>query len=375
MLCPMYARQFGLTQDPFSIAPDPRFLFMSERHREALAHLMFGLTGTDGQGGGADGGIVLLTGEVGTGKTTICRCLLEHIPANCHVAYVFNPKLSAVELLQTVCEEFHIPINLESNQVPTVKFYIDRLNTFLLESHAAGKTSVLIIDEAQNLGVDVLEQLRLLTNLETSERKLLQIVLIGQAQLRDMLALPELEQLDQRVVARFHLNALTEDESLHYVAHRMAVAGHVGRMPFDIASLRRIHRLAEGVPRRINQLCDRALLGAWSQCLQQVNSDVVEKAAAEVLGKKPPPSQRQRHTHYLVGAVAAVLIGLTAMWMLWRQPPDKSAQTTSAQQKAESAPVAASPAIAVSAATSAAVPAAPAASSPSSRPTPKRKPN
>ena len=363
----MYARQFGLTQDPFSIAPDPRFLFMSERHREALAHLLFGLTGTDGQGGGANGGIVLLTGEVGTGKTTLCRCLLEHVPANCQVAYIFNPKLSAVELLQTVCEEFHIPIALEGGQAPSVKFYIDRLNTFLLDSHATGQLNVLIIDEAQNLAVDVLEQLRLLTNLETSERKLLQIVLIGQAQLRDMLALPELEQLDQRVVARFHLEALTEDESLQYVAHRMAVAGHVGRMPFDLASLRRIHRLANGVPRRINQLCDRALLGAWSQCLSQVNSDVVDKAAAEVLGKKPPPSPRERRTLYLAGGLAVMLLIGLVYWALTSASVE-TAKPVSVQSSAVPAPVASHPVPAVSAAASA-------ASAPVSKPEPKRKPS
>src|SRR6188768_2306382 len=202
----MYASFFGLKHEPFSIAPDPRYLFMSERHREALAHLLYGVKG-------AGGGFVLLTGEIGAGKTTVCRCLLEQIPKRCNVAYIFNPKLTALELLKTVCDEFHVPYQHEGAGNPTVKDYLDPLNDFLLKTHAVGLNNVLIIDEAQNLSAGVLEQLRLLTNLETNERKLLQIVLIGQPELRTMLAKPELEQLAQRVVARFHLEALSEAET------------------------------------------------------------------------------------------------------------------------------------------------------------------
>src|SRR6478735_2166993 len=213
----MYAAYFGLKHEPFSIAPDPRYLFMSERHREALAHLVYGV------GGG--GGFVLLSGEIGTGKTTVCRLFLEQIPANCNVAYIFNPKLTATELLQSICDEFHIPVARKELSLPTVKDYLDPLNEFLLEAHAAGRNSLLIIDEAQNLSAEVLEQLRLLTNLETSERKLLQIVLIGQPELRSMLAKPELEQLAQRVIARFHLDALSPAETQEYIAHRLEIAG------------------------------------------------------------------------------------------------------------------------------------------------------
>src|SRR3954470_21230942 len=209
----MYAPFFGLAREPFSIAPDPHFLYMSEAHREALAHLLYGL------GGG--GGFVLLTGEIGAGKTTVCRCFLDQVPAHCDVAYVFNPKLGAIELLETVCGGFGI----DAASAVTIKDYVDALNDFLLRSHAAGRQAVLIIDEAQSLSAEVLEQLRLLTNLETSERKLLQIILIGQPELRDMLARPELEQLAQRVIARYHLPALTESETGAYVAHRLAVAG------------------------------------------------------------------------------------------------------------------------------------------------------
>ncbi len=277
----MYAKHFGLTQDPFSIAPDPRYLFMSERHREALAHLLFGLGATQDGKATAGGGFVLLSGEIGTGKTTVCRCLMEQVPAHCHVAYIFNPKLTAMELLRTVCDEFHVQVPPGAN---TAKDYIDALNAFLLATHAEGKNCVLIIDEAQNLAIDVLEQLRLLTNLETNTRKLLQIVLIGQPELRTLLAQPALEQLAQRVLARFHLDALSEAETRLYVAHRLSVAGLSGSSPFQTAALHRIYQLAGGIPRRINLLCGRAMLGAYSQGLTQISRAVVDKAAREVFG-------------------------------------------------------------------------------------------
>ncbi len=315
----MYSHHFGLTQDPFSIAPDPRYLFMSERHREALAHLLFGVAGTNGSARGTGGGFVLLTGDIGTGKTTICRCFLEQIPAGCHVAYIFNPKLTVSELLQSICEEFHIKVADTAAIPPTVKDYIDALNVFLLEAHAAGQSSVLIIDEAQNLKPDVLEQLRLLTNLETSERKLLQIVLIGQPELRSMLDRPELEQLAQRVIARFHLDALTATESTQYIAHRLAVAGLNNPLPFDKRSLQHIHRLTRGVPRRINLLCGRALLGAWANGLHRVDRKVVDKAAAEVFGTEGVRSLgagKNSKIYWAAGLVLVVLAGATA-FLFW----------------------------------------------------------
>jgi general secretion pathway protein A len=271
----VYTAYFGLKREPFSIAPDPRFLYMSERHREALAHLLYGLD--------SGGGFVLLSGEIGAGKTTVCRCFLERMPKRCNVAYIFNPKLTVVELLQSVCSEFRIPLPANVGTA-TVKDYIDPLNDFLLKTHAVGQNNVLIIDEAQNLSIDVLEQLRLLTNLETNERKLLQIILIGQPELRDMLARPELEQLAQRVTARFHLDALSEAETVQYIRHRLTVAGMRGAVPFDSEARSRIHQLARGVPRRINLLCDRALLGAYSTGQARVNSDIVDRAAEEVFG-------------------------------------------------------------------------------------------
>jgi len=337
----MYSAHFGLSQDPFSIAPDPRYLFMSERHREALAHLLYGVAGGAQATGGTGGGFVLLTGDIGTGKTTICRCFLAQIPPNCHVAYIFNPKLSVLELLQSICEEFHIALKATHNGAPTAKDYIDALNAFLLQSHAAGQSSVLIIDEAQNLAADVLEQLRLLTNLETSERKLLQIVLIGQPELRDLLARPELEQLAQRVVARFHLDALSPVETRQYIAHRLGVAGQTGALPFDEKALRRIHHLARGVPRRINLLCARALLGAWATGQNRVNRKVVDKAATEVFGTDTGHTadfKRQRLGYALAGmALLAALVLLAVQFRTLTNATDAASQTAASPAQAASA--------------------------------------
>ena len=290
----MYAAYFGLKQEPFSIAPDPRLLFMSERHREALAHLLYGVKG--------GGGFVLLTGEIGTGKTTVCRSFLEQVPPHVNLAYIFNPKLTVPELLETVCHEFGIPVPQKDLLPPTVKEYLDPLNAFLLASHAAGRNNVLVIDEAQNLSADVLEQLRLLTNLETSERKLLQIILIGQPELREMLARPELEQLAQRVIARYHLNALTEAETAQYVRHRMEVSGLKRPLPFDARALRRVHQLTGGVPRRINLLCDRALLGAYAGGQDRVTAAIVQRAAHEVFDSPRPAASGWRRVA-LAGSV------------------------------------------------------------------------
>ncbi len=275
----MYTKHFDLRHEPFSIAPDPRYLFMSERHREALAHLLYGLQGS--------GGVVLLTGEIGAGKTTVCRCFLEQIPKKSNVAYIFNPKLTVPELLRTVCDEFHVSRTHINTAVDSVKDYVDAINEFLLRTHAVGQNNVLIIDEAQNLSVDVLEQLRLLTNLETTQRKLLQIILIGQPELRGILAQPQLEQLAQRVTARYHLEALNEVETTQYMRHRLSVAGRAGAMPFDREARSRVFALSRGVPRRINLLCDRAMLGAYAAGVQRINGAMVDQSAKEVFGATP----------------------------------------------------------------------------------------
>ena len=308
----MYERHFGLKQRPFSIAPDPRYLFMSERHREALAHLLYGV-----QGGG---GFVLLTGDVGAGKTTVCRCFLEQLPERCNVAYIFNPKLTVEELLQTVCAEFRIPYRHEGPGVPTVKDYVDALNEYLLRTHAVRQNNVLVIDEAQNLSVRVLEQLRLLTNLETNERKLLQIILIGQPELRAILARPDMQQLAQRVIARYHLEALTEDETAHYVRHRLGIAGLRQADPFDQRAMRHIYRYSRGVPRRINLLCDRALLGAYADSKSVVDSRIIDKAAEEALDAVDLGKIRRARFERaaLVGiglAVGATLVGVVGLAM------------------------------------------------------------
>ncbi|MPQ59824.1 AAA family ATPase [Duganella sp. FT27W] len=270
----MYTQYFNLKQSPFSIAPDPRYLFMSERHREALAHLLYGI--------GSGGGFVLLTGEIGAGKTTVCRCFMEQIPENCKLGYIFNPKLTVEELLLTICDEFGIDLPPQGAGAVSVKGYVDAINAYLLASHAQAKNNVLIIDEAQNLSAEVLEQLRLLTNLETSERKLLQIILIGQPELRTMLARPELEQLAQRVIARYHLGSLSEAETSAYIEHRLAVAGAAAIAPFPRRLMGLVHSLTKGVPRRINLLCDRALLGAYVENQPQVSRIILRRAAAEV---------------------------------------------------------------------------------------------
>ncbi|MDO9071754.1 MAG: AAA family ATPase [Rubrivivax sp.] len=304
----MYAPFFGLSKEPFSIAPDPHFLFMSEQHREALAHLLYGL------GGG--GGFVLLTGEVGAGKTTVCRCFLEQVPVTCRVAYIFNPKLTVAELLQTVCAEFHLPLPAHAD---SVKAHVDALNAFLLAGHAEGRQAVLVIDEAQALSPDVLEQLRLLTNLETAERKLLQIVLIGQPELRDMVARQELEQLAQRITARYHLGALSFDETQQYIQHRLSVAGPSAPLPFTAGALGRIHALSGGVPRRVNLLADRALLGAYAQGQRRADKRTVEQSAREVFGRQPaalPPALRAALVPGLLALL--VLVGAGLLWALLR---------------------------------------------------------
>jgi general secretion pathway protein A len=300
----MYTRFFNLTRSPFSIAPDPRYLYMSERHREALAHLLYGV--------GSGGGFVLLTGEIGAGKTTVCRCFIEQVPADCQLAYIFNPKLSVEELLQSVCDEFRIVLPAGA---ATVKHYVDAINRHLLDSHARGANNVLVIDEAQNLSAAVLEQLRLLTNLETSERKLLQIILIGQPELRAMLARPELEQLAQRVIARYHLGSLSAAETGQYIAHRLAVAGQAGPSPFPAATTGLIHALTQGVPRRINLLCDRALLGAYVENRAQVTRTIVRRAAREVFGAALP-RQRQRWPLVAGGVLAGAVLTAAAAWQL-----------------------------------------------------------
>lgn len=298
----MYLQYFGLTENPFSITPDPRYLYLSERHREALAHLVYGV--------GEGGGFVLLTGEVGTGKTTVCRTLLEQVPQNVSVALILNPRLDSTELLAAVCDD----LGIEVPPAATIKQLVDRLNSHLLATHAEGRRTVLIIDEAQNLSPDVLEQVRLLTNLETATHKLLQVFLIGQPELRELLGREEMRQVAQRITARYHLSALAPHEVADYVRHRLAVAG-CERPIVSRAAFRTVYALTGGIPRLINILCDRALLGTYVHGRQSVEPDVVRGAARELGYDLPARARAPRPA--LVGLLL-VSIALAAGFTLYR---------------------------------------------------------
>jgi general secretion pathway protein A len=297
----MYLTFFGLNEKPFAITPDPRYLYLSERHAEALAHLLYGINEA--------GGFVQLTGEVGTGKTTIVRSLLAQTPKNAEIALILNPKMTPAEFLLTICEE--LGIGVPDSSLESLKDLVDILSHYLLRAHAAGRRVVLVVDEAQNLSPEVLEQVRLLTNLETNTQKLLQIILIGQPELRELLARNELRQLAQRVTGRYHLNPLSRDETTAYVRHRLRVAGATN----DICSpqaLSEVFRLSQGVPRVINVICDRALLGAYSLDRHRVTAPLVRNAAGEVFGRRFTP-------HWLpwaliAGIGALLLVGLIALW-------------------------------------------------------------
>jgi general secretion pathway protein A len=297
----MYHQYFGFNKSPFSIAPDPHNVYMSLQHREALAHLLFGVT--------AGGGFVLLTGEIGTGKTTMCRCLLEQLPPTCDVAFIFNPKLTALDLLLTICDELHIELGAA---VKSTKTLVDRINAHLLNAHASGRNTLLIIDEAQNLSADVLEQMRLLTNLETNECKLLQIILLGQPELRQKLAQPELAQLAQRIIARFHLGPLTKSDLASYISHRMTTAGSQ-RQIIPRSLLPALYRASRGVPRIVNVVCDRALLGAYVEGKQQVDRKVLARAVREVRGDEGvAPEGAWSAARRVLGAAGLACAGLAA---------------------------------------------------------------
>jgi general secretion pathway protein A len=269
----MYLEYYGLREAPFSITPDPRYVFLSERHRDALAHLLYGV------GKGGSGGFVQLTGEVGTGKTTLSRLLLEQLPENTQVALLLNPRLSPVEMIETVCEELKLDI---TGKQGSLKGLTDALNTYLLDAYAQGLRVVLIVDEAQNLSLDALEQIRLLTNLETPTQKLLQIILLGQPELRDMLNRPELRQLAQRITARYHLTPLDGAEAEAYVKHRMAVAG-CQHMPFSRLGMRALFQRSGGIPRLINVIADRALMAGYAREQQSIGERLVDRSADETL--------------------------------------------------------------------------------------------
>lgn len=285
----LYNQYFHFTELPFSIAPDPHFMYMSARHQEGLAHLLYGIT--------IGGGFVSLTGEVGTGKTTLCHCLLQELPKNIDIALILNPKLNAIELLATICDELGISYN--KNQ-PSLKTLVDALNQHLINAHANGRRTVLLIDEAQNLSMEVLEQIRLLTNLETSKTKLLQIILVGQPELKQLLKRQELRQLNQRITARYHLLPLSFAETRAYIRHRLLVCNGNPEL-FKNNAIRKIYKLSSGIPRIINILCDRALLGAYANDVRVITPKIIQVAARETL------ASADQHRRRLIFSLALLL--------------------------------------------------------------------
>ena len=309
----MYTSFFGLNEKPFTITPDPRYLFMSERHGEGLAHLVYGVT--------ESGGFIQLTGEVGTGKTTLVRTLLGQIPAEVDIALILNPELTAVEFLTAICEELGIELPKDRY---SKKALVDTLNQHLLEAHSRGRRIILLVDEAQNLSDGVLEELRLLTNLETARQKLLQIILIAQPELRVKLAQEHLRQLAQRVTGRYHLEPLSREEAFQYIDHRLRVAGALTEI-FEPTAKREVFRLSDGVPRIMNVLCDRALLGAYSQESRTVNKKLVRKAASEVSGQRVTSGLLK----WLIPALGIAGLALV-IWLLSSTFNDNEAQIVEA---------------------------------------------
>jgi general secretion pathway protein A len=330
----MYEQYYGLEERPFSITPDPRFVFLSPRHEDALAHLLYGV------GRGGSGGFVQLTGEVGTGKTTLCRLMLEQVPENTRVALILNPMLEPVELLRAICRELGVePPPADAGQEALGQC----LNERLLEIHAAGERAVLIVDEAQNMSRETLEQVRLLTNLETETDKLLQIILLGQPELRELLSRPSLRQLAQRITARYHLAPLGPDETADYVRHRIQVAG-AARCPFTNGALRTLHHVSGGVPRLINIIADRALMAGYVRESDRVTPAMVRRAAGEVVvGDESRLSRRLSAALALAAVLVVVVVSVGMIWSLSRVPeqqPD-AGQPLWRQLLAESGPAAA----------------------------------
>ena len=312
----MYKAFFGLTDNPFSIAPNPHYLFLSDRHREALAHLTYGL--------GETGGFVLLTGEVGTGKTTVSRTLLRQLPENTDTAFILNPSLTELELLATLCDE----LKIDYEQSPSLKQLTDHISKFLLTNHDNGRNTVLIIDEAQHLRAEVLEQLRLLTNLETDTKKLLQVILIGQPELQQLLKRQELRQLAQRITARYHLLPLTCEEVGLYVQHRLQVAGRAEPL-FNSAAIKALHHYSGGIPRLINLLCERSLMAAYARSVTPVDRKVIIDAAVEVLGVEVKRSPKK----LIVAGGAAASLFVAIMGLMFVASPFNSPQQVSSNSE------------------------------------------
>jgi len=307
----MYESFYGLREKPFNLTPDPRFLYLSKKHKEAFAHLLYGIRNRSG--------FVEITGEIGTGKTTICRTLLDQADPEVEIAFIFNPYLSATELLRAINEDFGI-----KSSAVTKKELIDELNSHLLERRKQGKNCVLLIDEAQNLSTPVLEQIRLLSNLETDTEKLLQIILVGQPELQEMLSSPEMRQLNQRITARYHLKPLDFSEMVQYIWHRITKAGGRGKIKFTPRALREIFRYSRGIPRLINAVCDRALLIGYTRETKKIDHAIIKRTVKEIEGEKlharrkevPHPVPRRRAYVSAIASVCAVaVVGLGAYYL------------------------------------------------------------
>ena len=313
----IYLQHFGLKREPFSIVPDPGFLYPSNHHRQAVAHLKYGLD--------REGGFILLTGEVGTGKTTLTRTMLRRMPAHIRVAYVLNSKLNVTDLLASICDELGIELPTDSPESRGLSFSktrIDALNQNLFQAHAEGKKTLIVIEEAQNLSADVLETLRLLSNLETNTHKLLHILLVGQPELLDTLAQKELRQLNQRVVSRFHLLPLEKDDVANYVNHRLHRAGAKGSL-FNNACISVLFRLTGGVPRLINLVCQHSLLATYSTGSKVVSPKLVKEAAVEILGSRNTADDSKKSFIILIGLlvlIAVLMIGLVNQTVVTPEP-------------------------------------------------------
>ena len=306
----IYQQYFALNCEPFSIVPDPGFLYPSSQHRQAVAHLKYGLD--------REGGFVLLTGEVGTGKTTLTRTLLKHIPAHVRVAYVLNSTLEVTDVLASICQELGVRLP-KSTKTSLAKNCIDALNNDLIEAHTAGKKTLVVIEEAQNLSPEVLEILRLLSNLETATHKLLHILLVGQPELLETLAQKDQRQLNQRVVARFHLLPLVKSDVANYVNHRLHHAG-ANRAIFESAAMTELFKLTKGVPRLINLICHHALLAAYATEARTVSAKLVKKSAAEIFNTHLPKKKSMSK-----GLILFFIVGICALLMVEQHMVNKPA--------------------------------------------------
>jgi general secretion pathway protein A len=321
----VYEPFYGLTEKPFNLTPDPKYLYLSQRHTEAFAHLEFGRK--------EKGGFILVTGEVGTGKTTLARYFLSRLDARTATAFVIYPALTAAELLRSILEDLHVPAKGKS-----LKDHVDALHRFLLQSRSEGRDVVLLIDEAQDLAPEVLEQIRLISNLETDTEKLIQIVLMGQSELQEMLGRHELRQLAQRVTARYHLSALSRAESEDYIRHRLAVAGGEGKVSFTADALAAVQRSSQGIPRLINLVCDRALLAGYVAGSREIDADMVHRASSEVLAARPL-QPRRRQAVLAAGLAAAAFVPA----VLWRALPAGADKRPAMEMAGMAAPVATIP--------------------------------